>query len=99
MHERALETHEASCVPRIAKHFFIPVVHRPPGAVGHVTAPELPSHECRVPSHVTRGSTEAPLLGRQSPEPWTHDSTGAQLFKEARSGAEGHVAVPKLTQQ
>jgi hypothetical protein len=31
MHERALETHEPSCVPRIAKPFFIAVVHSPPG--------------------------------------------------------------------
>jgi hypothetical protein len=42
-HERALETRKPSCVPRAAKPFFISVVHNPPGAVGHMTAPELPS--------------------------------------------------------
>jgi hypothetical protein len=43
MHERALETREPSCVTKEAKHFFIHVVHSPPGVVGHVIAPELPS--------------------------------------------------------
>jgi hypothetical protein len=65
-----METHEPSCVPRIAKSFFISVVHSPPGAVRHVAAPELPSQEGRAPSRGTRGSTGAPILGRQSPEPW-----------------------------
>jgi hypothetical protein len=69
-HERALETREPSCVPRAAKCFFIPVIHSPPGGVGHVAAPELPSQEGRAPSRGTRDSTGAPLLGRQSPEPW-----------------------------
>jgi hypothetical protein len=41
MHERALETCEPSYVSRATKHFFIPVVHGPSGAVGHVAAPEL----------------------------------------------------------
>jgi hypothetical protein len=79
MHERALETREPSCVPKAAKPFFIPVVHNPPGVVGHVVAPELPSQEGRARS---RG---------------THGSTGAQLSKEARSGAMEHMAVPELT--
>jgi hypothetical protein len=57
-------------VPRAAKPFFIPVVHSPPGAVGHVAAPELPSQEGKAPSRGTRGSTGAPLSGRQSLEPW-----------------------------
>jgi hypothetical protein len=61
MHERALETCEPSCVPRAAKHFFIPVVHNSTGAVGHVTAPELPSQEGRAPSRGTCGSTGAHL--------------------------------------
>jgi hypothetical protein len=43
MHERALETREPSCVSRVAKPFFIPVVHNPPRAVGHMAAPELHS--------------------------------------------------------
>jgi hypothetical protein len=41
MHERVLETRE----PRATKPFFIPMVHIPPGGVGHVTAPEFPSYE------------------------------------------------------
>jgi hypothetical protein len=58
-HERALETCEPIYVPRAAKPFFIPVVHSPPGAVGHVAAPELPSQEGRALSRGTRGSTGA----------------------------------------
>jgi hypothetical protein len=56
MNERALETREPSCVPRAARHFFIPVVHNPPGVVGHVAAQELISQKGRAPSHVTHGS-------------------------------------------
>jgi hypothetical protein len=48
MHERALEIHEPNCVPRAAKPSFIPVVHSPSGAMGHVAAPELPSQEGRA---------------------------------------------------
>jgi hypothetical protein len=69
MHERALETHEPSCLPRAARPFFIPVVHSPPGAVGHVTAPKLPSQEGIALSHGTRGSIRALLSRRQSPTP------------------------------
>jgi hypothetical protein len=28
-----METREPSCMPRVAKHFFIPMVHSPSGAV------------------------------------------------------------------
>jgi hypothetical protein len=40
-HERAVEIREPSCVPRAAKHFFIPVVHSLSGAVvrGSIGAP------------------------------------------------------------
>jgi hypothetical protein len=69
MHERALETCGLCCVPRATKPFFIPVSHGLSGAVGHVAASELPSQEGRAPSRGARGSTGAPLLGRQSPEP------------------------------
>jgi hypothetical protein len=48
-------------VPRAAKPFFIPVVHSPLGAVGHVTAPELPLQGGRAWSHGTHGSTGAHL--------------------------------------
>jgi hypothetical protein len=95
--EQSLETREPSCVPRVARPFFIPVVHSrrgpwntwqhrssplrkaEPRAMGHVTAPELPSQEGRTRGHGTR------------------DSTRAHLVKEARSGTEGHVAASELT--
>jgi hypothetical protein len=70
MHERALETREPNCVPRAAKPFIIHVVHSPPGAMGLVAAPELRYQEGRALSHGIRGSTRAPLSGRQSPELW-----------------------------
>jgi hypothetical protein len=61
-HERALKTRESTCVPRVAKSFFIPVVHSPPGVVGHVAASELPSQEGRAWSHGTHGSTGAHIV-------------------------------------
>jgi hypothetical protein len=60
-YERALETRESSCVPKSAKTFFIPVVHSPLGAVGHVAAPEFPSQEGRAWNCGTHGSTGAHL--------------------------------------
>jgi hypothetical protein len=39
--DRALDICEPSCVPGAARHFFIPVVHSPLGAVGYVAAPEF----------------------------------------------------------
>jgi hypothetical protein len=78
-HECALETLEFSCVPRAARPFFLPVVHSPPGVVGHMAAPELLSQEGRALSRRTRGSTGAPLSERQSPSRGTRDSTGAPL--------------------
>jgi hypothetical protein len=48
-------------VPRAAKLFFISGVHSPTGAVGHVTALELPSQEGRALRRGTRGSTGAHL--------------------------------------
>jgi hypothetical protein len=49
-------------VPRAAKPFFISMVHSPPGAVGHVIAPELPSQEGRARSRWTCGSTRAHIV-------------------------------------
>jgi hypothetical protein len=57
-------------VTRTAKSFFIPAVHGPSRAVGHVVAPELSSQEGKVPSRGTHGSTGAPLSRRQRVEPW-----------------------------
>jgi hypothetical protein len=61
MHEHALKTRESSCVPRAAKLFFIHVVHSLSGAMGHVTAPELPSQEGRARSPGTCDSAGAHL--------------------------------------
>jgi hypothetical protein len=61
MHECALEIREPSCMPKAAKPFFIPVVHSPSGAVGHVAAPELPSQEGRARCCGTHGSTGSHL--------------------------------------
>jgi hypothetical protein len=41
--DRALDTCEPSCVPGVARPFFIPVVHSPLGAMGYVAAPEISS--------------------------------------------------------
>jgi hypothetical protein len=61
MHKRALETREPSCVPRAAKYFFIPMVHRPLGVVGDVAASELSPWGSRARSHGTRRSARAQL--------------------------------------
>jgi hypothetical protein len=63
MHEHALETREPSYMTRAAKTFFIPVVHSPLEAVGHVIAPELPSQDGRARRHETHGSIGAHLAG------------------------------------
>jgi hypothetical protein len=48
MHEHALEAREPSSMSRIVNLFFIPVVYNPSGAMGHATAPKLPSQEGRA---------------------------------------------------
>jgi hypothetical protein len=79
-HARALDTCEPSCVPGVARPFFIPVVHSPLGAMGYVAAPELSSRggeagatwQCQSPPQQgggvccrgTRGSARALLSGR-----------------------------------
>jgi hypothetical protein len=81
-----------------SKPFFIPVVHSPSGAVGHVAAPELPSQEGKVPSYGTRGSAGAHLgTEREIRGCETRGSTRAYLAKEVRTGAEGHVVASELT--
>jgi hypothetical protein len=83
-------------VPRAAKSFFIPMVHSPPGAVGHVAAPELPLRkaEPRAVGHVTAPELHSHEGRAQSPG--TRGNTGAHLNKEVRSEAVGHVAAPEL---
>jgi hypothetical protein len=49
-------------MPRVAKTFFISVIHSLPGVMGHVAAPELPSQEDRASSQVTRDSIVAHLV-------------------------------------
>jgi hypothetical protein len=60
--ERTLKTYEPSYVSGAARYFFIPITHRPLGAVGYVMAPELNSQGGRARSHETCGSTEAHLV-------------------------------------
>jgi hypothetical protein len=69
-------------VPRADKHFFIPVIHGPSGAVGHVATLELPSQACRAPSRGTRGSAGAHLN---------------KEVRSGAVGAVGHVVVPEPT--
>jgi hypothetical protein len=64
IHECALKICEATCVPRAAKPFFVPVVHSLLGVVGYVAAPELSSRGDRAWSHGTRG------VRRRESEPW-----------------------------
>jgi hypothetical protein len=64
MCEHASETHEHSYMSRAAKPFFIPVVHSPLGAMGHVAAPEPSPQGGRAQSHGTHGSVGA-HLGRE----------------------------------
>jgi hypothetical protein len=42
-HDRALDTCESSCVPGVARPFFIPVFHSPLWAMGYVATPKLSS--------------------------------------------------------
>jgi hypothetical protein len=97
MHERAMKTCEPSCVPRAVKPFFIPVIHSPSGAMGHVAAPELPSQEGRALSRGICGSIRAPLSGRQSLEPWDTWQHRNSPLRKAEPGAEGHMTALELT--
>jgi hypothetical protein len=80
------------------QHWSSPLRKAEPGAVGHVTAPELPSQGGRARSHGTRGSVGAHLgkEARLEEGRGTRDSTGAHLDKEVRAEAAGHVAAPEL---
>jgi hypothetical protein len=42
-HDHALDTCEPSCMPEVARSFFIRMVHNPLGVTGYVTASELSS--------------------------------------------------------
>jgi hypothetical protein len=91
-HERALKTHEPSCVPRTAKHFFVYVVHSPSGVVGHVAAPELLFQEGRVPSRGTRGTPELTSVRRRGPElrdTWQRQNSPQQRGEVQGRGTRG----------
>jgi hypothetical protein len=55
-HERALKTCEPSCVPRVARPFFIPVVHSPPGLWDTWQHRSSPHQGGKDRSRETRGS-------------------------------------------
>jgi hypothetical protein len=57
--ECTLRTCEPSCVPRVAKSFFVLVAHGPLRAMGHMSASESSPRGGRVQSHETRGSVRA----------------------------------------
>jgi hypothetical protein len=66
--------------------------------VGHMAAPELTSARRRGPEpRDTWQHRSSPQQGGEVQTRGTRGSTGAHLIKEARSGAEGHVAAPELT--
>jgi hypothetical protein len=94
-HERALETHELSCLPRAAKPFFYSYGPWPVGVVGHVAAPELHSQQGRAPSRGTHGTTGALLSGRQSPG--TRGGSGVHLYREVWSETTAYVAARGYT--
>jgi hypothetical protein len=81
----ALDTCEPSCVPGAARHFFIPVVHSPLGAVGYVVAPELSSRGGRARSLGTRGRVGA-HLGREARSGVEEHVAASKLNSASRRG-------------
>jgi hypothetical protein len=97
-HEHALETCEASCVPRAAKHFFVLVVHNPLGVMGYVVAPKLSSRGDRAWSHGTSDDPEAvPIREAGAGATGTHGAPGAALSREVGAGATGTRGTPRAT--
>jgi hypothetical protein len=97
-HERALKTCEPSCVPRVARPFFIPVVHSPPGAVGHVAAPELTSSKRQGPElRDTWQHRRSPQQGGEVRGRGTRGGAGAHLYREVWSEATAYVAARGYT--
>jgi hypothetical protein len=84
-------------VSRVAKPFFIPVVHSPPGhgARDSTGAPLSGRQSPRAMGHVV--APEVPSQEGRARSPRTCVSAGAHLNKEVRSGAMGHVMAPELT--
>jgi hypothetical protein len=97
-HERALETRDLSYVPRAAKPFFIHVVHSPPGAMGHVAAPELTSTRRRGPElRDTWWRRSSPQQGGEVRGRGTHGGSGVHLCRELWSEATAYVAARRGT--
>jgi hypothetical protein len=67
--DRALDTCEPSCIPGVARPFFIPMVHSPLGAVGYVAAPEPSSREGEAGAMWQRRSSP---LGEAEPRAMGH---------------------------
>jgi hypothetical protein len=68
MHERTLETHEPSYMPRAAKAFFIPMVHSPLGVWDmwqHRSSP-LGEAEPGAMGHVE--ASKPTSIGKRGPE-------------------------------
>jgi hypothetical protein len=74
-------------VPKMAKTFFIPVVHSPPGAVEHMAAPELPSQKGRARSPGTHGSAGA-HLSKEAKSGATGHMAASKLTSSRRRGPE-----------
>jgi hypothetical protein len=96
-HECALEIREPSCLPMVAKPFFIPIVHSPSEAVDtwqHQSSP-LRNAEPQTMGHVA--APELPSQEGRARSHGTHGGTGAHFGKEARSGATVHVVALEPT--
>jgi hypothetical protein len=63
-----LETLEPSCMIRTTKSFFIPVVHGPPGAVGHVASPKPPLRKAEPGAMGHVAASKFTSSRRQCPE-------------------------------
>jgi hypothetical protein len=74
-------------VPWVDKSFFIPVVHSPPGAVGHVAVPKAPSQEGRALNRGTRDSTRVHLSKEARSKAMGH-VTVLELTSARRRGPE-----------
>jgi hypothetical protein len=83
-HDRALDTCEPSCVPGVARPFFIPVVHSPLGAVGYVAASELSSRGGEVGATWQHRSSP---LGEAEPGAMGHVAA-PELTSAGRRGPE-----------
>jgi hypothetical protein len=110
--DRALDTYEPSCVPGVARPFFIPVVHSSLGGVGtwqHWSPPlgearprPRDSAEAHIGKEARSGAEEhvtAPELSFRGGRTRSHGTRGSakgHLSREARSGAEEHVTAPEL---